>query len=278
MPHASATEAAPLQPQPPAWVNDAGDLALFTERIDEADRLGAADLRAAVTSLYTSLGGALERSGLAPIRLWNYMPDPGATMGPGLDRYMVFNAGRSDGYARWHQQSCAAPPTASAVGIEGSPLVVHCLASPEPGRPVENPRQTSSWRYSDRYGPIPPRFSRATVATIGDRPQILIGGTASIVGEDTVHAGDIVAQTDETLRNLSALIAAACGHGDHTRALRQFRDARVYVAHARDVSAVEERLSRRLPDLARVEFAVARLCRPELLVEIEGLADLSQPE
>jgi chorismate lyase/3-hydroxybenzoate synthase len=259
-------------------VNHAGDLALFSERVDGADRLDAADLRAAVSTLYVSLGDTLERSGRAAIRLWNYMPDPGAAMGPGLDRYMVFNAGRSDGYARWHQQSCAAPPTASAVGIDGSPFVVHCLASPEPGRPVENPRQISSWRYSDRYGPTPPKFSRATVATIGDRPLILIGGTASIVGEDTVHVGDVVAQTDETLRNLSALIATACGHSDHMRALRQFRDARVYVAQARDVNAVEERLSRRCPELAHVEFAVARLCRPELLVEIEGVADLSQPE
>ena len=37
--------------------------------------------------------------------------------------------------------------------------------------------------HSTRYGPIPPCFSRATIATIGTRRLLLIGGTASIVGD-----------------------------------------------------------------------------------------------
>jgi enamine deaminase RidA (YjgF/YER057c/UK114 family) len=253
------------------------DLALFSESVEGADRLGAEDFRAAVARLYGALGDRLDRSGRAAIRLWNYLPDPSAIMGHRRDRYMVFNEGRSDGYATWRPQSCAAPPTASAVGIEGSRLVVHCLASHEPGRPVENPRQTSSWHYSDRYGPIPPRFSRAAVATIGDRPLILIGGTASIVGEDTVHVGDIVAQTDETLRNLSTLIAVACGDRDDARGLTRLRDARGSVAHSRHVMAVEERLSEGCPNLARTEFVIARLCRPDRRGGWDGGAGLGRP-
>ena len=47
-------------------------------------------------------------------------------MAPGLDRYMVFNAGRYDAYARWYGTPRAfshALATASAVGVQGADLV-----------------------------------------------------------------------------------------------------------------------------------------------------------
>ena len=88
-------------------------------------------------------------------------------MGGGLDRYMVFNAGRFDGYAQW---LCASDgfgrllPTASAVGVISDDLVIYCLASDTRGTPVENPRQKPAYKYSQRYGPMPPCFSRTDPA------------------------------------------------------------------------------------------------------------------
>ena len=93
-------------------------------------------------------------------------------MAPGLDRYMVFNAGRYDAYARWYGTPRAfnhAPATASAVGVQGADLSIFCLAAQTPGTPIENPRQTPSWRYSTRYGPKPPCFARATVVSYARR-------------------------------------------------------------------------------------------------------------
>ena len=86
---------------------------------------------------------SLERIGRHPARFWNFIPDIGAPMVDGLDRYMVFNAGRHDAYS----DQCGALGTASAVGIKGSDLSIHCLALEEPGTPVENPRQTPAWQY-----------------------------------------------------------------------------------------------------------------------------------
>ena len=126
----------------------------------------------------------------------------------GLDRYMVFNAGRHDAYS----DQCGALGTASAVGIKGSDLSIHCLALEEPGTPVENPRQTPAWQYSARYGPLPPCFSRATIVDLAGRRTLLIGGTASVVGEDSRHAGEFDAQVEETLLNLEALIRTADGN------------------------------------------------------------------
>lgn len=293
----SANVDAPLlQPLVPGWVARAiprprnhvvangisatsGDsLTLLSISVPDTERLNVAELRDAVTDAYTRLGEALERDGLSGIRMWNYMPDPTHRMSDGLDRYMVFNEGRSAGYQRWFGAGHdVAIPTATAVGIHSSELVVHCLASPERGRPVENPRQTPSWRYSHRYGPTPPRFSRATVAGVANKRLILIGGTASIVGEDTVHAGDLERQTDETLANLAALIAAACVEHDMSGVLARLQDVRVYVTAPHHAIAVRDVLACRCPQLSNIEFATTRLCRPELLVEIEGVAGLNPP-
>jgi chorismate lyase/3-hydroxybenzoate synthase len=160
------------------------------------------------------------------------------------------------------------------VGVIGDDLVVHCLASDAGGAPVENPRQKPAWRYSPRYGPVPPRFSRGTIATVGARRLLLIGGTASIVGEDSMHEGDVSAQLEESLRNLEALIDAARGAPQPDAALGRLTDLRAYVAGPREAAAIHSVLTERCPRASRVELMIAGLCRRELLLEIEGVATL----
>jgi len=287
-----------LEPKTPGWVDVAmphaeplnvgedvaarqtEQLTLITARVPQAGEMTADEFGAAVYRTYCSLGRALTAIGQTAIRLWNYMPDPCAPLSTALDRYMVFNQGRSAGYGAWLSDRgpfSASPATASAVGIEGDVFVVHCLAAAEPGTSVENPRQISSWRYSSRYGPTPPSFSRATIATISGTAQLLIGGTASIVGEDTRHVGSIAGQLDETLNNLAALIATARSDRPSAQALSQLRDVRVYLTRRQDADFLRHTIASRCARLDRLEFAVTRLCRPELLVEIEGVADLNPP-
>ena len=189
----------------------------------------------------------------------------------GLDRYMVFNAGRHDAYSEQH----GALGTASAVGIKGSDLSIHCLALEEPGTPVENPRQTPAWQYSARYGPLPPCFSRATIVELAGRRTLLIGGTASVVGEDSRHAGQFDAQVEETLLNLEALVRTADGnHRDARAPLHRLVDLRVYVTSAAQAERVRELLVNRCPRARTIAVALAQVCRRELLVEIEGVAEL----
>jgi chorismate lyase/3-hydroxybenzoate synthase len=226
--------------------------------------MDAAALRAGVAAAYARLGARLDAARQAPIRLWNYLPEPGHPMGPGLDRYMVFNAGRYDGYRQWSDGSAAGASlaTASGVGIVGQDLTIHCLASPDGGVAIENPRQIPAWRYSARYGPVPPCFSRATVAEISGRRRLLIGGTASIVGEDSRHEEKTADQLEEVLTNLAALTP-----------LDRLVELRCYIVRPDDVVPIAAALRARCP-AARLELTVARLCRPELLVEVEGVADL----
>jgi chorismate lyase/3-hydroxybenzoate synthase len=256
-----------------------GPLALLTTSIPDAAAMDAGSLRASVARTYVALGDALATLEMSAVRLWNYLPNPGQPMGQGLDRYMAFNAGRHEGYGRWFNGNApfgSSLPTASGVGIEDAALVVHCLASKIAGHAVENPRQKPAWQYSARYGPLPPSFSRATIATIRGRRLLLIGGTASILGEDSVHIGDVGAQLDETLENLTALISAARGGPSLAArdALCRIRDMRVYIRRDEDAALVDAALRQRCPDTGHVELVTARLCRPELLVEIEGVAEV----
>ena len=59
--------------------------------------------------------------------------------------------------------------TASAVGITGSDLFIHCLALERPGTPVENPRQTPAWQYFSPVRSAAPCFSRATIVDLAGR-------------------------------------------------------------------------------------------------------------
>ena len=286
-----------LLPRPPLWVDTAlraspsealrigrvdvlasSSLALLSTSIAGARSMSAEVLRGHVADAYIAVGAALTAIERDPIRFWNFVPSPGDAMGDGLDRYMVFNSGRYRGYTEWlgaAEGFGRTLPTASAVGVLGDDLAISCLASTTRGIPVENPRQTPAWRYSHRYGPQPPCFSRATLATVNGRELLLVGGTASIVGETSRHEGDVDAQVAETLRNLEALVDAATSGSDRdTAPLDRFRDLRVYVARDDDASRVRRMVVDRCARADRIELAIARVCRPELLVEIEGVAEI----
>lgn len=290
----------PLTPEPPAWfaallersgtpasndersggglrVSIRGPLAMCCVRLDGAAHLDQPSLKHAVSSAYGDIRDAVTALGRHPIRFWNFVPSINEVMEGGLERYMVFNAGRFDAYSQWYGTSRDfehSLPTASAVGVTGTDLVIYCLAADAPGDPIENPRQTPAWKYSSRYGPRPPCFARATRVTLDGRRLLLVGGTASIVGEQSLHDADPAAQTSETLENLERLIAAAsAGAPGSTSPLERLIDIRIYVARPEDAPVVAGLIEPRCPRAAS-DVVAARICRPELLIEVEGIAEL----
>jgi chorismate lyase / 3-hydroxybenzoate synthase len=286
--------------------------ALLTVVLPDAVRDSAAELEERVVEGYASIAGVFGSgfgAGLHPVRFWNFIPGIHDEMGPGggagspavLSRYMAFNGGRFRAFEAFRELDPTGGAgarrgvaTATGVGYGGTDLVIHCLAWPTPGAPIENPRQVPAYRYSPRYGPHPPCFARGTLVDRSGGPMLLVGGTASVVGEASVHVSgaetDLVAQVDETLANLTALIAAgiAAGliEGNHRaegshednrgprRVLDRLTDVRVYHLRVADRPALARVLAERLSRATRVEFVRGDICRPELLVEIEGVADV----
>jgi chorismate lyase/3-hydroxybenzoate synthase len=110
---------------------------------------------------------------------------------------------------------------------------------------------------------------------------LLVGGTASVRGEDSVHLDDLPCQCRETYVNLAALVSAAIGKKltpsvKLPRLLSTFSDLRVYYPDRAHEREIERSLRENFPNLRRLEMLHADLCRAELLVEIEGVADLNE--
>jgi chorismate lyase / 3-hydroxybenzoate synthase len=143
---------------------------------------------------------------------------------------------------------------------------------------VENPRQISAYHYPKQYGAKSPTFARAVIVPFASGAVLLVSGTASIVGHETVHTGDVVAQTRETFANLEALIAEANRVSNHHfgRAGFSFTKLalRIYVRHASDFARVREVVDAHPGARSTPRHEVrGDICRPDLLVEIEASGD-----
>ena len=256
------------------WRGD-GELLYGLIELDEptpdAPERGAC-LRERTREAYLRLFALLGARGTPHLwRVWNYMAGINGDE-QGLERYRWFNLGRHDAYQALGATAAAQMPAASALGWAGhGPLSIAFLAGRRAPRPIENPRQVSAFHYPGDYGPRPPLFARAVLADSGAGEWLLVSGTASIVGHQTVHPGDVVAQCEETARNLRAVLdeanRATRTSGHRAEALSH----RVYVRHAADFPVVRRTLERCLGG-AGLTLMQADICRQDLLVEVESLA------
>ena len=198
------------------------------------------------------------------LRLWNYMD--AINEGEGDDeRYRHFCSGRARGISPAANNGYSA---ATAIGRRDGVRVlqVYGLAAREAGVAIENPRQVSAWSYPRQYGPVAPTFARAT-RTPAD--QLLVSGTAAVVGHASVHAGDTFAQFEETLRNLESLLGAA-GSGIASRGLAATM-IKVYLRDPLEAGAIGRHIRERCPDVLDSIILIADICRSDLGIEIDGI-------
>ncbi len=247
--------------------------ALISATAPSAASLSTAAFRQTTHEAYAAIL-ALVPDGCHVARFWNHIPGIHAPMDDGLDRYMVFNLGRqcalSERFGGMHAIARCAP-TATGVGHDGSKLVIHCLALCDQPEHIENPRQISAYQYSDRYGPASPSFSRATLVEVPgvNGRSLIVGGTSSVRGEDTIAPYSLWSQFDETYANLDALVKRAFGEKAD---LDCFESVRAYYARECDESSVRNALQETFSSATDIELVQAELCRKPLLIEIEGVA------
>lgn len=248
------------------------DAGLVTAVVANASELSAQTLRTSVSLVFKALLDWQRTQGFPhPVRMWSFLPQIHGRMGEELDRYRVFNMGRHDAFSQWFggpSKFGRALPAASALGHAGNDLLIGSLALRTPGVPVENPRQTPAFEYPKVHGPKPPCFSRAMIAELPLGTRLLVSGTASIRGDDSLHEGSLDKQLDETFENLERLVTSA--PGIQRFSLSNIETARVYYSRPDDRAALIHAIGRRLPAAATVEYVPAWICRAELLVEIEA--------
>ena len=137
---------------------------------------------------------------------------------------------------------------------------------------LENPRQVSAFDYPPKYGPRSPTFSRAVLLPLTRQEILFISGTASILGHETMHGGDVMAQTRETMRNISALLDEASKISKGSKYTLGELHYRVYIRHAADFAAVRDILRQWVGPDSAVVYIQADVCRTYLLVEIEAMS------
>jgi 2-iminobutanoate/2-iminopropanoate deaminase len=125
-----------------------------------------------------------------------------------------------------------------------------------------------AWNYAK-----PSSFSRGMRLDLNGLTILLISGTASIDENGrSVHIGDLRAQTRRTFSNISGLLASeGCTWHDIVRTSCYLRDIdRDYEAFNEERTAFYREQG--LDPLPASTGIQAKLCRPELLVEIEAIA------
>lgn len=229
----------------------------------ELDEREAGGVVAAAERIYAEIRRFQQESGFPHLlRMWNYLDEINGGEGD-QERYRQFCVGRGRGFG---DVSVASYPAATAIGQQQSTgrLQVYWLAGRCAGSFIESPRQVSAYHYPRTHGPASPSFARATLTSDG---ALLISGTASIVGHVSKHAGEPLAQLDETLRNLAVLGAPVNGNACKFEPTENTL-LKVYVRDTASVAAIAEKIAAAFPR-SPVLFLAADICRRELLLEIE---------
>ena len=229
---------------------------------------GISPLQQATESAYQQIFALIDALSYPHLyRFWNYLTDINETS-HGLERYRHFNVGRKQVLVNNNRMAGNELPAACALGLSQGPLSIAFLVGKAPAIAIENPRQMKAYDYPEQYGPRTPSFSRATLLNGNEQTTLFISGTASIVGHETLHIGNIAAQTRETLANLEAVIKEANRVSKtELRLLDSF--LRVYIRNEENLAVAQAELQKYFKGEMKATFVQADICRSDLLIEIE---------
>jgi enamine deaminase RidA (YjgF/YER057c/UK114 family) len=243
----------------------------------------AMEMLARCRKVLTSAGSDMSQM----VRTWFYLGAITELEGD-HQRYYELNRARTDFYHDL-RFNCSlldpnAPrgiyPASTGIGMRGQGLGMSCLALQTKRDdvfllPLENPQQTPAYAYHPKYSPKSPKFSRAMALVLGNYVTTWISGTASIVNSESLHLGDATKQTEQTIDNIEKLIATPNfelhGVKGAGATLRDIAKLRVYLKRPEDYAQCKAVCENRFGSIP-ILYAVADVCRPELLVEIEGIA------
>lgn len=246
--------------------------------------------RAAAEAAFDTVIQVLEKEKMSAddiVRQWNYIGNI-LQMKNNFQNYQIFNEVRSEYYQRY--RTLKRYPAATGVGMNHGGVIIDISAF-QPAASVsliavKNPGQINAYEYgqqvlkgfSDKGKDVrnPPQFERGLLITGKGSSVFLISGTASITGQETVGTGDVEKQTIVTIENISVLSdPSRVGQLMENSGLprKKYGFLRAYVKKQNDFATVRRICEKYFPDVP-VSYIEADICRDDLLVEIEGEAEM----
>lgn len=219
------------------------------------------------------------------IRQWNYIENI-SSFENDYQNYQAFNDARSHFYAKadWSQGY----PAATGIGTQAGGVMVELIAITGTGlinKALDNPLQIAAHKYSQGVllGALDPctqqrttpKFERARIIGLPEQQTVYISGTAAIRGESSLISADIIEQTHMTMQNIDHLISDR--NYPVQGALREFKLLRIYVKNPKEMEEVRGYMKVNYPDISKL-YICADICREELLIEIEGVAEINIPQ
>ena len=234
---------------------------------------GSGDTGEQAARVFARIGEILDGEGFRTgdiVRQWNYIESITGMTG-GMQNYQMFNDARSAFYSGTDWTN--GYPAATGIGSSAGGVVVSIYAVSGPvkaSRPVDNPIQVPAHRYSGRVlvqgrdaVRTTPKFERARLLD----DTVLISGTAAIKGENSDISSDPGLQAEAAIDVVEHLVRP----GNIFPGCKRFRFGalRIYIKHEEDAGAIISTIKDRWKGVP-MHFLVADICRPELLLEIEG--------
>lgn len=224
------------------------------------------------------------------VRQWNYIEQITKVElynGSQSQHYQIFNDVRS----RFYNQADFANgyPAATGIGMDFGGIIIEAIAMQVKGTgqvlPLKNPVQTDAYSYTSEvlaenslmkdFCRTTPKFERAKILNFPGMRIVFISGTAAITGQVSRNDHTVEEQTEMTISNIRNLISEENlrKHGLTETTTAIVKNLRVYVKNQNDIPAVKEVCDYHFPQIPSI-YIVADICRPELLVEIEGQAQI----
>lgn len=235
------------------------------------------------------LGEILVREGMdinTIVRQWNYI-ERITEVSNGNQHYQDFNDARSHFYAKtkWNHGY----PAATGIGTSQGGIMVEVDAFDLTCKKcsavaLDNQLQVAAHDYSQNVligvadkifrHKTTPKFERAkAVVSPASGLQVYISGTAAIRGEESLTGVGIERQTVITLENIEFLISRANlkKYGVKAENTPEIKIFRVYLKTENLLDEARKIVHERYPKVP-VLYVLTDVCRDELLIEIEGVA------
>jgi enamine deaminase RidA (YjgF/YER057c/UK114 family) len=222
------------------------------------------------------------------IRQWNYIEQ--ITMNVNHNNsisqhYQIFNDVRSKYYQLANFKNGF--PAATGIGTDCGGIIINIIAVKSGNQisvvALKSPVQLDAYTYSKEvlaenntmsdFCRTTPKFERAKILLTPLNKSIFISGTAAIKGQVSIPVLSVEHQTEMTIQNILSLISPENlqKHGIKTTLNAEIKHLRVYVKYQKDIQPVKNICLNYFPKIDGV-YIIADICRPELLVEIEGQA------